>query len=186
MFLFSSFYLISSCCQLQLQKSQYLQLGPNRGLYYGGSLPNVNQIGNATVEVTFQVRHHFSVIDFTAQEGVFNQIVFTWIILKITFTNIVTYLPSVFIISANWKGILQFQINIPQALMNAYPGKMSQGEARWEYSEKILVFIFRGNLDSNYTQHIKTISWAALVAQNSLTLCGPRAAGLPNPALVRE
>lgn len=67
--------LVSSCCQLQLQKSQYLQLGPNRGLYYGGSLPNVNQIGNATVEVTFQVRCHFSVIDFTAQagEGVFNQ-----------------------------------------------------------------------------------------------------------------
>ncbi|CAF92224.1 unnamed protein product, partial [Tetraodon nigroviridis] len=49
--------LISSCCQLQLQKSQYLQLGPSRGLYYGGSLPNVNQIGNATVEVTFQVRY---------------------------------------------------------------------------------------------------------------------------------
>lgn len=67
-FLFIS-RLISSCCQLQLQKSQYLQLGPNRGLYYGGSLPNVNQIGNTTVEVTFQVRHHFFVIDFIAQEG---------------------------------------------------------------------------------------------------------------------
>lgn len=41
--------------QLQLQKTQYLQLGPNRGPYYGGSLPNVNQIGNNTVEVPFQV-----------------------------------------------------------------------------------------------------------------------------------
>lgn len=69
------FHLISSC-QLQLQKSQYLQLGPNRGLYYGGSLPNVNQIGNATVEVTFQVRHRFPVVDLTTQkgEGIFNQI----------------------------------------------------------------------------------------------------------------
>lgn len=68
--------LIPSCCQLQLQKSQYLQLGPSRGLYYGGSLPNVNQIGNATVEVTFQVRRQFAVIDFTAMEGEggFNQI----------------------------------------------------------------------------------------------------------------
>lgn len=38
-------------------------------------MPNVNQIGNATVEVTFQVRRRFLVIDFTAQEGegVFNQ-----------------------------------------------------------------------------------------------------------------
>ncbi|CAG01960.1 unnamed protein product [Tetraodon nigroviridis] len=47
---------ITRAARLQLQKSQYLQLGPSRGLYYGGSLPNVNQIGNATVEVTFQVR----------------------------------------------------------------------------------------------------------------------------------
>lgn len=44
---------------MQLQKTQYLQLGPNRGLYYGGSLPNVNQIGNGTVDVAFHVRHLF-------------------------------------------------------------------------------------------------------------------------------
>lgn len=49
------------CCscqlllQLQLQKSQYLQLGPSRGQYYGGSLPNVNQIGSGTVDLPFQV-----------------------------------------------------------------------------------------------------------------------------------
>lgn len=41
--------------QLQLQKTQYLQLGQNRGQYYGGSLPNVNQIGNTTVDLPFQV-----------------------------------------------------------------------------------------------------------------------------------
>lgn len=41
--------------QLQLQKSQYLQLGPSRGQYYGGSLPNVNQIGSGTVDLPFQV-----------------------------------------------------------------------------------------------------------------------------------
>ncbi|XP_057345926.1 CREB-regulated transcription coactivator 1 isoform X3 [Manis pentadactyla] len=39
---------------LQLQKSQYLQLGPSRGQYYGGSLPNVNQIGSGTVDLPFQ------------------------------------------------------------------------------------------------------------------------------------
>ncbi|XP_040910313.1 CREB-regulated transcription coactivator 1 isoform X3 [Toxotes jaculatrix] len=51
----------------RLQKTQYLQLGQNRGPYYGGSLPNVNQIGNSTVDVPFQnsgldtnrsTRHH--------------------------------------------------------------------------------------------------------------------------------
>ncbi|XP_068196873.1 CREB-regulated transcription coactivator 1 isoform X2 [Antennarius striatus] len=58
---------ITRAAKLQLQKIQYLQLGPNRGQYYGGSLPNVNQIGNATVDVPFQnsgldanrsTRHH--------------------------------------------------------------------------------------------------------------------------------
>lgn len=44
--------------QLQLQKSQYLQLGPSRGQYYGGSLPNVNQIGSSTVDLPFQVSPH--------------------------------------------------------------------------------------------------------------------------------
>lgn len=61
-------YLILYFFQLQLQKTQYLQLGPNRGLYYGGSLPNVNQIGNGTIDVAFQVRHLLYVIVFTAQE----------------------------------------------------------------------------------------------------------------------
>lgn len=58
---------ITRAARLQFQKTQYLQLGPNRGQYYGGSLPNVNQIGNVTVDVTFQgsvldanrsTRHH--------------------------------------------------------------------------------------------------------------------------------
>ncbi|XP_077412349.1 CREB-regulated transcription coactivator 1-like isoform X2 [Vanacampus margaritifer] len=40
--------------RLKLQTTQYLQLGPNRGQYYGGSLPNVNQIGNTTVDFPFQ------------------------------------------------------------------------------------------------------------------------------------
>ncbi|MEQ2188110.1 hypothetical protein GOODEAATRI_011607 [Goodea atripinnis] len=40
--------------QLQLQKTQYLQLGQNRGQYYGGSLPNVNQIGNGNIDLPFQ------------------------------------------------------------------------------------------------------------------------------------
>uniref|UniRef100_A0A3B4F190 CREB-regulated transcription coactivator 1-like n=1 Tax=Pundamilia nyererei TaxID=303518 RepID=A0A3B4F190_9CICH len=52
---------------LQLQKTKYLQLGQNRGQYYGGSLPNVNQIGNSTIDMPFQnsgldmnrsTRHH--------------------------------------------------------------------------------------------------------------------------------
>ncbi|XP_040910311.1 CREB-regulated transcription coactivator 1 isoform X1 [Toxotes jaculatrix] len=58
---------ITRAARLQLQKTQYLQLGQNRGPYYGGSLPNVNQIGNSTVDVPFQnsgldtnrsTRHH--------------------------------------------------------------------------------------------------------------------------------
>lgn len=44
--------------QLQLQKSQYLQLGPSRGQYYGGSLPNVNQIGSSSMDLSFQVSPH--------------------------------------------------------------------------------------------------------------------------------
>uniref|UniRef100_A0A8C6SK46 CREB regulated transcription coactivator 1a n=1 Tax=Neogobius melanostomus TaxID=47308 RepID=A0A8C6SK46_9GOBI len=50
--------------QARLQKAQYLQLGPNRGLYYGGSLPNVNTIGKSAGDVSFQTdtgrgaRHH--------------------------------------------------------------------------------------------------------------------------------
>ncbi|MXQ93413.1 hypothetical protein E5288_WYG021217 [Bos mutus] len=47
-------WLSASLLQLQLQKSQYLQLGPSRGQYYGGSLPNVNQIGSSTVDLPFQ------------------------------------------------------------------------------------------------------------------------------------
>ncbi|XP_034411127.1 CREB-regulated transcription coactivator 1 isoform X4 [Cyclopterus lumpus] len=58
---------ITRAARLQFQKTQYLQLGPNRGQYYGGSLPNVNQIGNSTMDMTFQnsgldanrsTRHH--------------------------------------------------------------------------------------------------------------------------------
>ncbi|XP_032567538.1 CREB-regulated transcription coactivator 1 isoform X8 [Chiroxiphia lanceolata] len=40
--------------ELQLQKTQYLQLGQSRGQYYGGSLPNVNQIGNSAMDLPFQ------------------------------------------------------------------------------------------------------------------------------------
>ncbi|XP_056276452.1 CREB-regulated transcription coactivator 1 isoform X1 [Pseudoliparis swirei] len=58
---------ITRAARLQFQKTQYLQLGPNRGQYYGGSLPNVNQIGNSTMDMPFQnsgldtnrsTRHH--------------------------------------------------------------------------------------------------------------------------------
>uniref|UniRef100_A0A8C2NRZ6 CREB regulated transcription coactivator 1 n=1 Tax=Capra hircus TaxID=9925 RepID=A0A8C2NRZ6_CAPHI len=49
--------------QLQLQKSQYLQLGPSRGQYYGGSLPNVNQIGSSTVDLPFQTPFQSSGLD---------------------------------------------------------------------------------------------------------------------------
>ncbi|CAG5896900.1 unnamed protein product [Menidia menidia] len=57
---------ITRAARLQFQKSKYLQLGQNRGQYYGGSLPNVNQVGS-TVDVPFQnsgldsnrsTRHH--------------------------------------------------------------------------------------------------------------------------------
>ncbi|XP_054030947.1 CREB-regulated transcription coactivator 1 isoform X3 [Dryobates pubescens] len=40
--------------RLQLQKTQYLQLGQSRGQYYGGSLPNVNQIGSSAMDLPFQ------------------------------------------------------------------------------------------------------------------------------------
>ncbi|KAJ8383328.1 hypothetical protein AAFF_G00221880 [Aldrovandia affinis] len=45
---------ITRAARLQLQKTQYLQLGQNRGQCYGGSLPNVNQIGNGTTDSPFQ------------------------------------------------------------------------------------------------------------------------------------
>ncbi|KPP75187.1 CREB-regulated transcription coactivator 1-like [Scleropages formosus] len=45
---------ITRAARLQLQKTQYLQLGQNRGQYYGGSLPNVNQIGNSNIDLPFQ------------------------------------------------------------------------------------------------------------------------------------
>ncbi|TRY57449.1 hypothetical protein DNTS_031435 [Danionella cerebrum] len=58
---------ITRAARLQLQKTQYLQLGQNRAQCYGGSLPNVNQIGNSNVDLPFQTtvldtsrtsRHH--------------------------------------------------------------------------------------------------------------------------------
>ncbi|KAK7901576.1 hypothetical protein WMY93_018345 [Mugilogobius chulae] len=58
---------ITRAARLQLQKTQYLQLGQNRGQFYGGSLPNVNQIGNGNIDLPFQnsvldtsrtTRHH--------------------------------------------------------------------------------------------------------------------------------
>ncbi|XP_051957484.1 CREB-regulated transcription coactivator 1-like [Xyrauchen texanus] len=58
---------ITRAARLQIQKTQYLQLGQNRAQCYGGSLPNVNQIGNSNTDHTFQTtvldtsrttRHH--------------------------------------------------------------------------------------------------------------------------------
>ncbi|XP_067309877.1 CREB-regulated transcription coactivator 1 isoform X3 [Pseudorasbora parva] len=54
---------ITRAARLQLQKTQYLQLGQNRGQYYGGSLPNVNQIGNTTMDLPFQTPFQNSVLD---------------------------------------------------------------------------------------------------------------------------
>uniref|UniRef100_A0A803VXR7 CREB regulated transcription coactivator 1 n=1 Tax=Ficedula albicollis TaxID=59894 RepID=A0A803VXR7_FICAL len=53
------------CLQLwlQLQKTQYLQLGQSRGQYYGGSLPNVNQIGNSAMDLPFQTPFQSSALD---------------------------------------------------------------------------------------------------------------------------
>ncbi|XP_048198564.1 CREB-regulated transcription coactivator 1 isoform X5 [Perognathus longimembris pacificus] len=45
---------LTRAARLQLQKSQYLQLGPSRGQYYGGSLPNVNQLGSGAMDLPFQ------------------------------------------------------------------------------------------------------------------------------------
>ncbi|XP_016312377.1 CREB-regulated transcription coactivator 1-like [Sinocyclocheilus anshuiensis] len=58
---------ITRAARLQLQKTQYLQLGQNRTQCYGGSLPNVNHIGNSNTDLPFQTtvldtsrtsRHH--------------------------------------------------------------------------------------------------------------------------------
>ncbi|XP_027703799.1 CREB-regulated transcription coactivator 1-like, partial [Vombatus ursinus] len=48
---------------LQLQKTQYLQLGQSRGQYYGGSLPNVNQIGSSSMDLPFQTPFQSSGLD---------------------------------------------------------------------------------------------------------------------------
>ncbi|KAG8126941.1 hypothetical protein E2320_021972, partial [Naja naja] len=49
--------------KLQLQKTQYLQLGQTRGQYYGGSLPNVNQIGSSAMDMPFQTPFQPSGLD---------------------------------------------------------------------------------------------------------------------------
>ncbi|XP_075720674.1 CREB-regulated transcription coactivator 1 isoform X5 [Rhinoderma darwinii] len=54
---------ITRAARLQLQKTQYLQLGQNRGQYYGGSLPNVNQIGNGAIDLPFQTPFPSSGLD---------------------------------------------------------------------------------------------------------------------------
>ncbi|XP_057189984.1 CREB-regulated transcription coactivator 1 isoform X1 [Triplophysa rosa] len=54
---------ITRAARLQLQKTQYLQLGQNRGQYYGGSLPNVNQIGNNSIDLPFQTPFQNSGLD---------------------------------------------------------------------------------------------------------------------------
>ncbi|XP_004873448.1 CREB-regulated transcription coactivator 1 isoform X2 [Heterocephalus glaber] len=54
---------LTRAARLQLQKPQYLQLGPSRGQYYGGSLPNVNQIGSSAVDLPFQTPFQSSGLD---------------------------------------------------------------------------------------------------------------------------
>ncbi|XP_052017969.1 CREB-regulated transcription coactivator 1 isoform X3 [Apodemus sylvaticus] len=54
---------LTRAARLQLQKSQYLQLGPSRGQYYGGSLPNVNQIGSSSMDLSFQTPFQSSGLD---------------------------------------------------------------------------------------------------------------------------
>ncbi|XP_017286854.1 CREB-regulated transcription coactivator 1 isoform X2 [Kryptolebias marmoratus] len=58
---------ITRAARLQLQETKYLQMGQSRGQYYGGSLPNVNQVGNSAADILFQnsgldtnrsTRHH--------------------------------------------------------------------------------------------------------------------------------
>ncbi|XP_053321641.1 CREB-regulated transcription coactivator 1 isoform X3 [Spea bombifrons] len=54
---------ITRAARLQLQKTQYLQLGQSRGQYYGGSLPNVNQIGSSAIDLPFQTPFQSSGLD---------------------------------------------------------------------------------------------------------------------------
>ncbi|XP_058870919.1 CREB-regulated transcription coactivator 1-like isoform X3 [Acipenser ruthenus] len=54
---------ITRAARLQLQKTQYLQLGQSRGQYYGGSLPNVNQIGSSTIDLPFQTAFQTAGLD---------------------------------------------------------------------------------------------------------------------------
>uniref|UniRef100_A0AAY4CYD5 CREB regulated transcription coactivator 1 n=1 Tax=Denticeps clupeoides TaxID=299321 RepID=A0AAY4CYD5_9TELE len=54
---------ITRAARLQLQKTQYLTLGQNRAQCYGGSLPNVNQIGNSNNDLPFQTPFQTSVLD---------------------------------------------------------------------------------------------------------------------------
>ncbi|XP_073909669.1 CREB-regulated transcription coactivator 1 isoform X5 [Castor canadensis] len=54
---------LTRAARLQLQKSQYLQLGPSRGQYYGGSLPNVNQLGSGAMDLPFQTPFQSSGLD---------------------------------------------------------------------------------------------------------------------------
>ncbi|XP_040846713.1 CREB-regulated transcription coactivator 1 isoform X2 [Ochotona curzoniae] len=54
---------LTRAARLQLQKSQYLQLGPSRGQFYGGSLPNVNQIGSGSMDLSFQTPFQSSGLD---------------------------------------------------------------------------------------------------------------------------
>uniref|UniRef100_A0A669EU12 Transducer of regulated CREB activity N-terminal domain-containing protein n=1 Tax=Oreochromis niloticus TaxID=8128 RepID=A0A669EU12_ORENI len=44
--------------RVQFQKIQQLRLSQSRVQYYGGSLPNVNQIGNTSTEFQVGTRHH--------------------------------------------------------------------------------------------------------------------------------
>ncbi|XP_041085885.1 CREB-regulated transcription coactivator 1-like isoform X3 [Polyodon spathula] len=54
---------ITRAARLQLQKTQYLQLGQSRGQYYGGSLPNVNQLGSSTIDLPFQTAFQTAGLD---------------------------------------------------------------------------------------------------------------------------
>ncbi|KAH0518222.1 CREB-regulated transcription coactivator 1 [Microtus ochrogaster] len=54
---------LTRTARLQLQKSQYLQLGPSHGQYYGASLPKVNQIRSGSMDFSFQTLFQSSGLD---------------------------------------------------------------------------------------------------------------------------
>lgn len=80
MFILSS--LSSSSRQLQAQK---VRLARSQGPYYGGSLPNVNQIGRSPQDFQVTDSHHALTSDVTS--FIFSQLVFLYLVfIKIPLT----------------------------------------------------------------------------------------------------